>query len=76
MVVWYRFCKLEDDFGTAEEREVAVLSDDQLSNTTSGKPRKFPIIIEIQTICNNKNAALKIYSWFCFVNKKKSKIRN
>jgi len=27
-----RFCELEDDFGAAEEREIAVLSDDQLSD--------------------------------------------
>jgi hypothetical protein len=47
----YRFSKLEDDFGTAEEREVAVLCDNQLSNTTPEKPGKIPINIEIQTIC-------------------------
>jgi hypothetical protein len=41
----YRFCKLEDDFGTAEEREITVLSDDQLSNTTPEKPWKIVINI-------------------------------
>ncbi len=43
--VVYRFCKLEDDFGTAEEREITVLSDDQLSNTTPEKPWKIVINI-------------------------------
>jgi hypothetical protein len=39
-MVVYRFCKLEDNFGTAEEREIAVLCDDQLSNSTPETPSK------------------------------------
>jgi hypothetical protein len=70
MVEWcrYRFCKLEDDFGTAEEREVAVLSDDQLSNSTPGKPSKIAIK-KIHTIRTNYVRS-PIYGWFCFVNEK------